>query len=317
VPHHVVRCPAEPSFVAGFERIRAQFDVPPTFPDHVLDASREAARAGPVTPPGADASVRDRRDIEFVAIDPAGSTDLDQAFAAERMGDGHRVFYAIADVAAFVAPGGPIDLEARERGLTLYSPDRRTSLHPESISEGAGSLLEGQDRQALLWTIDLDGEGQLVSAHVERAMVRNRRQLSYRAAQERAGEATADDPLTLLREIGERRIEREAKRGAVSLALPPRRSSPPRTGRTFSSTTRPYRSRTGTRRSRCSQASPPATSCSTPGSVFSAPFPSPTSEPSQGCDAQPGHSTSSGPTTSVTPPASELSGPTPPRTPRC
>ena len=220
MPRHVVRCPPEPSFVAGFERIRAELDVPAAFPDEVLEAAHAAVRDGPTAPPGAADHVRDRRDIEFVAIDPAGSTDLDQAFAAERLGDGHRVYYAIADVAAWVAPDGPVDREARSRGLTLYSPDRRTSLHPESISEDAGSLLENQDRRALLWTIDLDGDGHLLDAHLERALVRNRRQLSYRVAQSELETADADHPLALLREIGERRIRREAERGAVSLALP-------------------------------------------------------------------------------------------------
>ncbi|MEM7141121.1 MAG: RNB domain-containing ribonuclease, partial [Actinomycetota bacterium] len=171
-------------------------------------------------PAGSPTMVRDARDLPFVAIDPPGSLDLDQAFAAERTGDGFRVHYAIADVAALVPPGGPIDLEARARGVTLYSPDLRTSLHPERINEDAGSLLEGQDRNALVWTIDLDAAGELVDARLERALVRNRAQLSYRAAQELIDGGTADESLALLRTIGLLRIEREKERGAVSLALP-------------------------------------------------------------------------------------------------
>ncbi len=58
-----------------------------------------------------------------MTIDPAGSRDLDQAFHAERQGTGFRVHYAIADVAAFVAPGGALDREAFARGETLYLPD--------------------------------------------------------------------------------------------------------------------------------------------------------------------------------------------------
>jgi len=206
--------------VAGFDRIRRRFDVPPAFPQAVLDAAAAAAAAGPRAPSGAPTAIRDALDLEFVTVDPEGSVDLDQAFCAARRGDGYRVFYAIADVAAFVAPGDPIDEEARRRGLTLYSPDRRTPLHPESISEGAGSLLEGQDRQALLWTIDLDSSGGLEHAHLERARVRTRQQLSYRRAQQLLVDNTADHPVALLREIGTLRQQREVERGAVSLALP-------------------------------------------------------------------------------------------------
>ncbi len=173
-------------------------------------------------PPGVPhTEIADRRDIDFVTVDPPGSLDLDQAYAAERRGSGYRVFYAIADVAAFVAPGGAIDAEAMERAVTLYSPDIRTALHPTVLSEGAASLLAEQDRQALLWSIDLDAEGRLESAHLERAMVRSREQLDYRTAQQRIDEAgRPEDSLSLLSTIGRLRQDREAERGAVSLSLP-------------------------------------------------------------------------------------------------
>jgi len=219
VPRQIVRCPPDAEIVAGFERIREQMDVPVAFSDEV-EAEADAARVhGPQIPPGASSHVRDAREIPLVAIDPPGSRDLDQAFAAETLGAGHRVFYAIADVAALVAPGGPVDMEARSRGLTLYSPDRRTSLHPESINEDAGSLLAGQERQALLWTIDLDETGEILDAHLERARVTNRAQLTYAEAQHQIDDRTASPSLALLRTIGEQRLALERERGAVSLAL--------------------------------------------------------------------------------------------------
>ena len=64
----------------------------------------------------------------------------------------------------------------------MYSPDGRSPLHPASLSEGAASLLPDQERQALLWTIDLDDAGYLADAHLERALVRSRAQLTYRQA---------------------------------------------------------------------------------------------------------------------------------------
>lgn len=206
--------------VAGFQRIRDQLEVPVAFPPEVAEAADRARRLGPVIPPGASETVRDARHIRFVAIDPPGSRDLDQAYAAERLGEGHRVHYAIADVAALVPPGGPVDLEARARGLTLYSPDMRTSLHPEAINEDAGSLLEGRERQALLWTIDLDPTGELVDARLERALVVNTAQLTYAEAQRQIDRGDAPESLALLRTIGEQRLARERERGAVSLALP-------------------------------------------------------------------------------------------------
>lgn len=207
---------------AGFAAIRDELDVPRSFPDDVLDQAERAAERGPQLPPGAGGTrIVDRTEIPFVAIDPPGSRDLDQAFAAEaRPGGGWRVFYAIADVAAFVAVGSALDDEARERGVTLYSPDLRSSLHPEALNEDAASLLADVDRQVLLWTIDLDATGEIDHAHVERATVRNRRTMTYLEAQHEIDLGGADESLALLKPIGLARQELERQRGAVSLQLP-------------------------------------------------------------------------------------------------
>src|SRR5919112_4498181 len=103
--------------------------------------------------------------------------DLDQAMYLVRDGDGYVVHYAIADLAAFITPGDPVDVEAHKRGQTLYGADSRIPLHPTSISEDGGSLLPDQLRPALLWTITMDGEGARTDVEVERARVRSRSQL--------------------------------------------------------------------------------------------------------------------------------------------
>ena len=72
--------------------------------------------------------------------------DLDQALHIERDGDGYVVHYAIADVAAFVQPGDPVDVEAHRRGETLYGADSKVPLHPPVLSEDAASLLPDRAR---------------------------------------------------------------------------------------------------------------------------------------------------------------------------
>ena len=147
-----------------------------------------------------------------MTIDPPGARDLDQALHVARAGDGHRVSYAIADVAAFVVPGGAIDRDAHARGVTVYAPDGKVPLHPPSLSEGAASLLPGRWTPAVLWTIDLDEAGEPTAVHVARAEVRSVAQHTYE-----------DVPATvaeLLREVGERRAARERQRGGVQLAVP-------------------------------------------------------------------------------------------------
>ena len=167
------------------------------------------------------ASLPDRRDLSFVTVDPAGATDLDQALSIERRGGGgYTVHYAIADVSTFVPAGGAVDAEARQRGVTVYLPDGRVPLHPPAISEGAASLLPGEQRPALLWTLKLDAAGDLTDARVERAIVRSVRAYGYVEAQHLLDEGKADDVLVLLREVGRLRRELEVARGGVSLELP-------------------------------------------------------------------------------------------------
>jgi exoribonuclease R len=198
---------------AGFAKIRAELRLPDGFPAAVDAEARAAAESLALRPD-------DVTDLPFLTLDPAGSMDLDQAMHIERRDGGYRVRYAIADVGSFVVPGGAIDIEAGLRGETLYSPDTRTPLHPPTLSEGAASLLPGELRRALLWTIDLDGSGEERAVDVRRAVVRSVDRFDYAGAQAAIDGGTKDDRLTLLAEVGELRKQQEVERGGVSLPIP-------------------------------------------------------------------------------------------------
>jgi len=198
---------AAPPPPEGFDAIRDELGVPGEFAPEALAEADAAARAPRL--PAADLTA-----IEFFTIDPPGARDLDQAMQLERRGSGYRVRYAIADVAAFVAPGGALDAETWRRGVTHYAPDRAVPLHPPVLSAGAASLLPDEVRPAIVWTIDLDADAQPVRTEVARARVRSRAQLDYAEVQRRTGE------FALLAEIGERRQALERERGAVHLPLP-------------------------------------------------------------------------------------------------
>ncbi|MEU1196734.1 RNB domain-containing ribonuclease [Streptomyces sp. NPDC005813] len=195
---------------AALRALRTELGVPEDFPPDVLEEAGRAPR-----PPSDDAT-----DIPLFTIDPPGSMDLDQAMHLSRRRGGYRVRYAIADVAAFVAPGGALDAEAHRRVTTLYFPDERVPLHPAALSEDAASLLPDRTRPAVLWTIDLDADGRTTATDVRRALVRSRARLDYKHAQKQIGEGTAEEPLALLKDIGQAREELEAERGGISLNVP-------------------------------------------------------------------------------------------------
>ena len=243
--------PAE--VVRALDELRARYEVPTAFPPEALAEAEAAATSWAQDGPArllADGA-RDARDLDLVTIDPPGSMDLDQAVLLERLSaqtetgsaadrttdtaaTGHvsglsatyRVHYAIASLATFVTPGGALDAELSRRGETIYAPDAATPLHPEVLSHGAASLLEDVDRPACLWTIDLDARGEVVSARVERALVRSRARLTYgqvQAAIDGEGTLPSSAPTDLpglLAEIGRLRLEREVARGGISMTTP-------------------------------------------------------------------------------------------------
>ncbi|KOG16226.1 MULTISPECIES: RNB domain-containing ribonuclease [Streptomyces] len=217
---------AEAPLRAALRALRTELAIPEAFPPAVL-AEAEAAAKNPRLP------AYDATDIPFFTIDPPTSTDLDQAMHLARRADGgYRVHYAIADVAAFVAPGSALDAEAHRRVLTLYFPDGKVPLHPAVLSEGAASLLPGEPRPALLWRIDLDAQGRRVATDVRRALVRSRAKLDYAGVQRRIDDGTAEEPVALLRDIGRLREALESERGGISLNVPEQEIV--ETGRTYS-----------------------------------------------------------------------------------
>ena len=216
--HIVFRPAAQPGGVARqlaerFEAVRREFEVPDRFPPDVV--AEAAAAAGAATLPG-----RDETAVPFVTIDPPSSMDLDQAMSIERRGDGYRVRYAIADVPAFVRAGGAVDAEARRRGQTVYCPDERVQLHPAELSEGAASLLPDQVRPAFVWDITLDADGEGTAVEVYRALVRSVRRYDYEQVQKEVDAGTAEECLVLLKEVGEKRVLLERRRGGASLPMP-------------------------------------------------------------------------------------------------
>lgn len=206
---------------ASLDALRASLELVASFPPEAEREAAAAARDVPTEPGDAgNAGLADLRDIAFLTIDPAGSTDLDQALHLERTSTGGVLHYAIADVPAFVGPGGAIDAEARRRGQTMYAPDGRIPLHPPVLSEDAASLLPQQDRRAFVWRFVLDEGARPVETTLTRAIVRSRRQWSYEEAQRAIDDGSAPPSLAAMPWFGAQRAARERERGGASLNLP-------------------------------------------------------------------------------------------------
>jgi len=126
--------------------------------------------------------------IPFVTIDPETAKDHDDAVFARADNNpqnrgGHIIYVAIADVSAYVQSHSAMDKEARERGNSVYFPDRVVPMLPEIISNNLCSLREGEDRPALAAKIILSAKGQMLRHSFHRVIIRSRAKLSYEQAQ--------------------------------------------------------------------------------------------------------------------------------------
>lgn len=203
-----------------FSGIRAEFGLPGDYPTAAL-VEAEQAVSGPLGPR------EDATDLPLVTIDPPGSKDLDQALLLTRRSDGgYRLDYAIADPGHFIRPGGALDAESRRRGQTLYLPDALVPLHPPLLSEEAASLLPGEVRPSVLWTVDCDSHGLPERVHVRRALVRSVAQFDYDTVRDRLIEGNPHSSYALLPALGRLRRELALSRGAVELQLPEQQAVP-------------------------------------------------------------------------------------------
>ncbi|PKB14745.1 RNB domain-containing protein [Novosphingobium kunmingense] len=190
----------------GLAAIRAQFKVPAGFPPAVDAAAAEAARRAPT-------DHADRTGLAFVTLDPATSTDLDQAFTIEEAGADLLLHYAIADVAWFVDDGDVIDAEAWARGETFYLPDGKAGLYPRVLAEGAASLLPDGPRPAVILTTRVAPDGSVKLAGAERAVIRSRAKLAY--------DTVRDDQLPVgFVDLAARMARAELARGAARVDPP-------------------------------------------------------------------------------------------------
>jgi ribonuclease R len=138
----------------------------------------EAGRAA-VAAESSEIRRRDLTELPTFTVDPATARDFDDAVSAQREGDGLRLWIHIADVAAHVKPGSPLDLEARRRSNSTYAPGAVEPMLPRALSEEACSLAPGVERLAVTTEIELGPDGRPRATSFYRSRIRSAARLSY------------------------------------------------------------------------------------------------------------------------------------------
>jgi len=172
--------PSHLDLQAAAKEIMLEHGFQPDFPPTVAEQLSQLRDHPPQVT--ATSNVRDLRSLLWSSIDNDTSRDLDQIEVAERGSNGEvKIMIGIADVDAFAPRESPIDQHASRETTTVYTGIRNFPMLPEELSTGQTSLLENQDRMAMVTEFTVDSDGNLKSSDVYRAVVRNRAQLQYNA----------------------------------------------------------------------------------------------------------------------------------------
>ncbi|HEX7300180.1 MAG TPA: RNB domain-containing ribonuclease, partial [Solirubrobacteraceae bacterium] len=164
----------------------------------------------------------DLRALPTFTIDPVTARDFDDAISCEVLGEDHwRVWVHIADVSAYVRPGGAVDREAYRRATSVYVPGAVEPMLPEALSNDACSLRPGVDRLAVTVELELRG-AETVKSSFYRSLIRSDERLDYdRVDRIFAGEEPAAEPwaqpLAAARAAAAALQARRESRGALAI----------------------------------------------------------------------------------------------------
>ncbi|PYH42115.1 exosome catalytic subunit DIS3 [Aspergillus saccharolyticus JOP 1030-1] len=168
---------------------------------------------------------RDLRDLLICSIDPPGCQDIDDALHARPLPNGNfEVGVHIADVSHFVKPNNAMDLEASQRGTTVYLVDKRIDMLPHLLGTDLCSLKPYVERYAFSVLWEMTPNAEVVSADFTKSVIRSREAFSYEKAQKRIDDPKQTDELTesmrtLLR-FSKILRQKRMDAGALNLASP-------------------------------------------------------------------------------------------------
>ncbi len=209
--------------VASTTLLRAH-GVPVEWPVEVDDAVRDLPDR---VDPALHGDREDVTDIPLVTIDGEDARDFDDAvFCRPRPKGGWRLVVAIADVGHYVALGSALDIEARERGNSVYLPDRVVPMLPEALSNGLCSLRPQEHRLCVVCDMQVSPVGKITSYRFYRALMFSRARLTYTqvAAFIEAGyqgfDAEVAESLRALHHVYKALLAAREERGALDFDAP-------------------------------------------------------------------------------------------------
>ena len=121
----------------------------------------------------------DLRNLPLVTIDGEDARDFDDAVYCEKHGKGWKLWVAIADVSYYVRLRSALDVEAHNRGNSVYFPNRVVPMLPEILSNGLCSLNPQVDRLCMVCEMQISAKGKLTDYRFYEAVMNSHARLTY------------------------------------------------------------------------------------------------------------------------------------------
>ncbi|XP_037322233.2 exosome complex exonuclease RRP44 [Pungitius pungitius] len=142
----------------------------------------------------------DLRHLTVCSVDPPGCTDIDDALHCRDLDNGNlEVGVHIADVSHFIRPGNAMDMEAANRGTTVYLCGKRIDMVPELLSSNLCSLRSNVERLAFSCIWEMNHEAEIIKTRFTKSVINSKASLTYAEAQMMIDTTKNDDVTKSLR----------------------------------------------------------------------------------------------------------------------
>jgi len=190
-----------------------RYGIAQDFPKEVLEQA-ERLRQHPMDREGRE----DLTSLHVVTIDGPETLDLDDAISLEKRENGWEIGVHITDIGLLIPNGTPLFNEAMERATTIYLPEAKIPMLPESLSQDAWSLEAGRERAALSFFALISEEGKVVQHRIAKSVILVKRRLTYEDALAMIHED--GHPFQTLHHLMARLRQARIRQGALPLPIP-------------------------------------------------------------------------------------------------
>lgn len=198
------------------QSILAEYNFPLEFPKEV---EKEVEKMGHGITEAEIARRRDFREVLTITVDPGDAKDFDDALSLRKLDNGNwEVGVHIADVAHYVHEGSSTDIEAQNRGTSIYLVDRTIPMLPEKLSNNICSLRPNEEKLCFAAVFEMNDEAEILNEWIGKTVIKSARRYAYEEVQTviEGGEGDYKEEILVLHGLASKLRSMRMKAGSIN-----------------------------------------------------------------------------------------------------